>query len=185
MEGETVEFMRPSLAFLNYRKFFFWIGLFLVDMVLILLWAAYAIWWPLGGVLTAPLWLFVIIAPDIVAYVAILLRYDTTWYILTDRSIRIRRGIWRIYETTIPFENIQNVHIAQGPLQGHFGFANLMVMMAGGGGTGHAGQTMGSHVGLMEGLDNAAELRERILARSQFFNSPEATSPCFYAKIGA
>ena len=185
MEGETVEFMRPSLAFLNYRKFFFWIGLFLVDMVVILLWAAYAIWWPLGGVLTAPLWLFVIIAPDIVAYVAILLRYDTTWYILTDRSIRIRRGIWRIYETTIPFENIQNVHIAQGPLQRHFGFANLMVMTAGGGGMGHEGQTMGSHVGLMEGLDNAAELRERILARSQFFNSPEATSPCFYAKIGA
>ena len=168
MEGETVEYMRPSLAFLNYRKFFFWIGLFAVDVVLSGLWLVYTIWWPLGGVLTAPLWLFVIIAPDIVAYIAIHLRYDTTWYVLTDRSMRIRRGIWSIYETTITFENIQNVHIAQGPLQRHFGFANLMVMTAGGGGMGHEGQAMGSHVGLMEGLDNAAELRERILARSQF-----------------
>lgn len=168
MEGETVENMRPSLAFLNYRKFFFWIGLFAVDVVLFALWAAFTFWWPLGGVLSAPLWLFVIIAPDIVAYVAIHLRYDTTWYVLTDRSMRIRRGIWSIYETTITFENIQNVHIAQGPLQRHFGFANLMVMTAGGGGMGREGQAIGSHVGLMEGLANAAELRECILARSQF-----------------
>ena len=168
MEGETVEHMRPSLAFLNYRKFFFWIGLFAIDIVLVVLWAIFTYWWPLGGVLTAPLWLVIIIAPDIIAYIAIHLRYDTTWYILTDRSMRIRRGIWSIYETTITFENIQNVHIAQGPIQRWFGFANLMVMTAGGGGMGHDGHTMGSHVGLMEGLDNASELRERILARSQF-----------------
>ena len=168
LEGETVEYMRPSLAFLNYRKFFFWIGLFAIDLVLVVLWGVFTTGWPLGGLLTAPLWLFVIIVPDIVAYIAIHLRYDTTWYILTDRSMRIRRGIWSIYETTITFENIQNVHIAQGPLQRHFGFANLMVMTAGGGGMGQEGQAMGSHIGLMEGLDNAAELRERILARSQF-----------------
>ena len=168
LQGETVEYMRPSLAFLNYRKFFFWIGLFAIDLVLVVLWGVFTTGWPLGGLLTAPLWLFVIIVPDIVAYIAIHLRYDTTWYILTDRSMRIRRGIWSIYETTITFENIQNVHIAQGPLQRHFGFANLMVMTAGGGGMGQEGQAMGSHIGLMEGLDNAAELRERILARSQF-----------------
>ncbi len=167
MEGEKVEYMRPSVAFLNYRKFFFWFGLFAVDFILFVLWGVYALWWPLGGVLTAPLWLFVIIVPDIVAYIAIHLRYDTTWYVLTDRSMRIRRGIWSIYETTITFENIQNVHIAQGPIQRWFGFANLMVMTAGGGGMGHEGQAMGSHVGLMEGLENAAELRERILVRSQ------------------
>ena len=168
MEGEAVEYMRPSVAYLNCRKFLFWFGLFAVDIVLFVLWGVFSYWWPLAGLLTAPLWLFVIIVPDIVAYVAIHLRYDTTWYVLTDRSMRIRRGIWSIYETTITFENIQNVHIAQGPLQRWFGYANLMVMTAGGGGGGHEGQaTMGSHVGLMEGLDNAGELRDRILARSQ------------------
>jgi len=167
MEGELVESMRPSVAYLNYRKFFFWFGLVAIDVILFALWGIFTYWWPLAGLLTAPLWLFVIVAPDIVAYIAIHLRYDTTWYVFTDRSMRIRRGIWSIYETTITFENIQNVHIAQGPVQRWFGFANLMVMTAGGGGAGHEGQSTGSHVGLMEGLGNAAELRERILSRSQ------------------
>jgi len=167
MEGEAVEYMRPSQAYLNYRKFFFWFGLLAVDIILFVLWGLFSYWWPLAGLLTAPLWLFVIIAPDIIAYIAIHLRYDTTWYVLTDRSMRIRRGIWSIYETTITFENIQNVHIAQGPLQRWFGFANLMVMTAGGGGSGPGGQAIGAHVGLMEGLENADELRRRILARSQ------------------
>ena len=167
MEGEVVEAMRPSVAYLNYRKFFFWFGLFAIDIVLFVLWGLFTYWWPLGGLLTAPIWLFVIVVPDIIAYIAIHLRYDTTWYVFTDRSMRIRRGIWNICETTITFENIQNVHISQGPVQRWFGFANLMVMTAGGGGTGHEGATMGSHLGLMEGLSNAAELRERILARSQ------------------
>ena len=140
----------------------------MIDIVLSVLWAVFSYWWPLGGLLTAPLWLIVIIAPDILAYNAIHLRYDTTRYVLSDRSMRIRRGIWSIYETTSTFENIQNVHISQGPLQRWFGFANLMVMTAGGGGGGaHEGASMGAHVGLLEGLDNAAELRARILARSQ------------------
>lgn len=168
LEGESVEYLRPSLSYLNYQKLLFWIGLFIIDIILSILWAMFTFWWPLGGLLTAPLWLIVIIAPDIVAYIAIHLRYDTTWYVLSDRSMRIRRGIWSIYETTITFENIQNVHISQGPLQRSFGFANLMVMTAGGGGGGaHEGASMGAHVGLLEGLDNAAELRTRILARSQ------------------
>lgn len=166
-EGEAVEYLRPSIAYLNYRKFLFWIGLFTMDIVLMILWIAFSIWWPMGGLVTAPLWLIVIVVPDIIAYIAIHLRYDTTWYVLTDRSMRIRRGIWSIYETTITFENIQNVHINQGPLQRYFGFANLMVMTAGGGGMGPEGASMGSHVGLLEGLDKAAELRERILAKSQ------------------
>src|SRR5262252_829179 len=61
------------------------------------------------GLLLAPLALAVMVLPDIVAYVAIHLRYDTTWYVLTHRSLRIRRGIWVIHETTITFENVQNV----------------------------------------------------------------------------
>jgi uncharacterized membrane protein YdbT with pleckstrin-like domain len=168
-EGEEVEYLRPSLAYLNYRKFLFWIGLLVIDIVLITLWIAYAIWWPVGGLITAPIWLFVIVVPDIIAYIAIHLRYDTTWYVLSDRSMRIRRGIWSIYETTITFENIQNAMITQGPLQRWFGFADLLVMTAGGGGTaaGHESAMAGSHVGVLEGIVNAAPLRERILAKSQ------------------
>jgi membrane protein YdbS with pleckstrin-like domain len=168
MEGEMVINMRPSLGYLNYRKFLFWIGLFTIDIILSCLWIGFIFWWPFGGLITAPLWLIVIIGPDILAYIAIHLRYDTTWYVLTDRSMRIRRGIWSIYETTITFENIQNIHVSQGPLQRWFGFANLTVVTAGGGGgAGHEGHMIGSHVGILEGLDNASELRERILSRCQ------------------
>lgn len=166
MQGEAVEYLRPSVKYLNYRKFLFWIGLVIIDVTLSGLWIAFSVWSPLWGLLTSPIWLFVIIVPDIIAYIAIHLRYDTTWYVLSDRSMRIRRGIWSIYETTITFENIQNVQIVQGPLQRWFGFANLRVKTAGGGGGTHEGQMDGSHIGIMEGIDNAAELRQRILSRS-------------------
>jgi hypothetical protein len=102
------------------------------------------------------------------AYVAIHLRYDTTWYIISDRSLRIRRGIWIIHETTITFENIQNVMVDQGPLQRFFGIADVVVMTAGGGGGGHGneGGGMGAgHHGLMEGIDNAPAIRDLIMSR--------------------
>ena len=86
---------------------------------------------------------------------------------LHPRSMRIRRGIWSIYETTITFENIQNVSISQGPLQRWFGFANLVVSTAGGGGGGAEAGASGSHIGLLEGIDDAESLRERILSKSQ------------------
>lgn len=78
------------------------------------------------GVLIAPLLRAFIILPDVVAYVAIHLRFDTTWYVMTERSLRIRRGIWVLHETTITFENVQNVVVNQGPVQRFFGIANVV-----------------------------------------------------------
>ncbi len=102
------------------------------------------------------------------AYIAIHLRYDTTWYVLTDRSMRIRRGIWNIHETTITFENIQNIHLSQGPLQRHYGIADLVVQTAGGGSaTGPHGEQLntGAHIGILEGLDHAEQVRDLIMQR--------------------
>ncbi len=166
MEGEEIEKYHPSQAFLEYQKFFFWIGLFAVDIVLTGLWIGIAVAFPLVGLLITPLALALIVLPDIVAYIAIHLRYDTTWYVLSDRSLRIRRGIWTIHETTITFENIQNIMMQQGPIQRWFGFANLVVKTAGGGNQ-VEGATLGAHVGILEGLSNADELRERILSRTR------------------
>ena len=119
---------------------------------------------PLVGMLITPLMLFIMIIPDVVAYVAIHLKFDTTWYVLSDRSMRIRRGIWIIHETTITFENIQNVRLTQGPIERFFGFANLVVETAGGGAS--AGEVHGqAHHGIMFGLTNASELRDRIMAK--------------------
>jgi uncharacterized membrane protein YdbT with pleckstrin-like domain len=131
------------------------------------LWLVLILAAPMWGLITAPLWIIVIVVPDILAYIAIHLRYDTTWYVFSDRSMRIRRGIWSIYETTITFENIQNVSISQGPLQRWFGFANLIVSTAGGGGGGTEAGASASHIGMLEGIDDAELLRERILSKSQ------------------
>ena len=117
-----------------------------------------------AGIALTPVFLAVTFLPDVVAYVAIHLRYDSTWYVLSDRSLRIRRGIWTIHETTITFENVQDVTVHQGPLQRYFGIANVVVETAGGGG---GGQEAGvpSHTGLIEGVEDAARIRDLIMAR--------------------
>jgi hypothetical protein len=38
--------------------------------------------------------------PDIIPYIAIHLK--AMWYVMTDRNIRIRRGIWIIHESRLP-----------------------------------------------------------------------------------
>ncbi len=168
MEGEHVEYLHPSMEYLEYRKFFFWIGLVVMDVVFTAIWIVIGYWSPMIGLIITPLALAIIVLPDIVAYIAIHLRNDTTWYVLTDRSMRLRRGIWTIHETTITFENVQNIHLQQGPVQRWFGFANLVVQTAGGSsGHGEGGGMAGAHMGILEGLNNAPEIRERILAHCQ------------------
>jgi uncharacterized membrane protein YdbT with pleckstrin-like domain len=89
--------------------------------------------------------------------------------VLTDRSLRIRRGIWTIRETTITFENVQNVEVAQGPVQRYFGIADVIVQTAGGGAskrTSHGGEKRSdAHVGILQGVDDADTVRDLILDR--------------------
>ncbi|MEZ6189744.1 MAG: PH domain-containing protein [Phycisphaerales bacterium] len=143
----------------------FWIGLFVIDMLILIGWIAVtiAVWW-LGLLLFVPA-LIVAVVPDIVAYVAIHLRYDTTWYVMTDRSIRIHRGIWIIHEMTFTFENVQNVKVQQGPIQRLFGISDLIVETAGSGGdpSGKSGPAM--NMGIVEGITDAWALRDRVLVR--------------------
>jgi membrane protein YdbS with pleckstrin-like domain len=167
-EGEYIARFQPSEGFLRYLKFLFWLFLGLIDIPLTVGWIigsialiATGLWWV--ALIIAPFAVLIIVGPDIIAYVAIHLRYDTTWYVMTERSLRIRRGIWIIHETTITFENVQNIKVQQGPVQRHFGIANLLVETAGAGaGDGHS---MITNQGVIEGVANAQELRERILQR--------------------
>ena len=131
--GEPVRSLRPSPGYLRYLKFLFWIALIPGDVLPVVAWIAVSIAVPMLGVALAPLFLALMFLPDVFAYVGIHLRYDTTWYVLTDRSLRIRRGIMTIHETTISFENVQNVEVTQGPLQRYFGIADVIVQTAGGG----------------------------------------------------
>ena len=165
--GDSIESFRPSPGFLDYLKFQVWLGLLAVDIGLIILWVVVFVNEPTLGVVLAPLFVVAIVAPDILAYVALHLRYDTTWYVMSSRSIRLRRGIWDIRETTITFENVQNVAFIQGPLQRHFGIANLIVQTAGGGGGGgnpQQGQAS-PHTGMIEGIADAERIRDVIMNR--------------------
>jgi membrane protein YdbS with pleckstrin-like domain len=176
--GEQVESFGPSPAWLDYLKLKFWLGQipsigFLIAVFVglsISLTAA-----PEAGVLVAiPIMALVGILTFLsaaISFVLLHLRYDTTWYVMTGRSLRIRRGVWTLHETTITFENVQNIRIDQGPLERYCGVANLLVETAGGGGgmvtleNAHAAQNLQFHRGLIEGVANAEELRELILSR--------------------
>jgi membrane protein YdbS with pleckstrin-like domain len=167
--GGPVRSLRPAAGYLAYLKFLFWVALIPGDVLPVIAWIAVGLAVPILGFVLAPLFLALMILPDVIAYVGIHLRYDTTWYVLTDRSLRIRRGIWVIHETTISFENVQNVEVRQGPLQRMFGIADVIVQTAGGGATRSHGKadasgTFGAHVGVLEGIDDADAIRNQILA---------------------
>lgn len=96
------------------------------------------------------------------------LDFEMRWYILSDRSLRIREGIVSLKEKTMTFANIQNVEIRQNPLQRILGIADVSVRSAGGGGgTGdgkpHAGEDL--HEASFHGVDNAEEIRAVIADR--------------------
>jgi len=169
--GEAIDSFQPGAGFLRYLKFWFWFLAVLIDLGLAGAYIAIAaalwfngLWWV--AALLLPPTLFLIVVPDIFVYIAIHLRYDTTWYVMTDRSLRVRRGIWAIHEVTITYENIQNIRVRSGPVQRYFGIADVIVETAGGGGghTGKGGQDTGGHKGVIEGVGNAIGIRDRIMA---------------------
>lgn len=166
--GETLEAFGPSQGFLRLLKLKFWIVLAIIDFAIFFAWLVICIVSPLAGFLLALPALAIAILPDIVAYVAIHLQYDTTWYVMTSRSLRIRRGIWVIHETTITFENVQDLKIHQGPIERLFGISNVLVETAGGGapvGAENQPGALTAHRGLIQGVADAARIRDQILSR--------------------
>ncbi len=168
VSGESITAFQPDIGFLRYLLVPFWIGLLVFDGMVFVGWLAIMIASPLWGLILAVPALVLAVLPDVIAYLAVHLRFDTTWYVMSDRSLRIRRGIWVIHETTLTFENVQNVTVRQGPLQRYFGIANLLVETAGGGQPqpGSQGmQTTASHRGLIEGIADAQRIRDLIMMR--------------------
>ena len=166
--GEPVRSLRPSPGYLRYLKFLFWVALIPGDILPVVGWIAVSIAVPVLGVVLALPFLALMFLPDIFAYVGIHLRYDTTWYMLTDRSLRIRRGIMTIHETTISFENVQNVEVRAGSA------AALLRHRRRPGDDrrrrrrqprqGRQTSSLGAHIGLLQGLDDAEAVRNQILA---------------------
>lgn len=101
---------------------------------------------------------------------ALRLDYELRWYKVTDRSLRIRSGVWNVSEMTMTFDNIQNITVTQGPLERFFGISDVRVTTAGGGEaaaqkkSGHGGG-QNLHLGVFRGVDNPEEIRDLMLAR--------------------
>jgi membrane protein YdbS with pleckstrin-like domain len=89
------------------------------------------------------------------------LNYELRWYLVTDRCLRVRSGIMNVHEITTTFGNIQEVRLSSGPLQKLLGLADVEVHSAGGG----SGRSSSGHIARFEGVENAPEIRDFILAR--------------------
>jgi len=107
-----------------------------------------------------------------VTYLMVKLDYRYRWYMTTDTSLRIREGIGTVRERTMTYANIQNLSLRQGPIQRLFGISDLQVRTAGGGGAESAEDSKqglsdadNMHLGYFRGVDNAAEIRDLILAQ--------------------
>lgn len=114
-----------------------------------------------------------------VTYALVRLEYEQRWYIVTDRSLRIRSGLVSLQETTMSFANLQQVAVNQGPLQRLLGIADVQVRSAGGGGGGEHKQEHADsmHVGIFHGVDNAVEIRDLILERLRRFRAAGLGDP--------
>ena len=124
-----------------------------------------------GGIL-----LFLVQLP--VTFAAVRLDFELHWYIVTDRSLRIRTGLLRLQESTMSFANLQQVEVKQGPLQRLLGLADVHVQSAGGGGDHAPGQIGDSlHTGIFHSVNNANEIRDLILERLRQFRQAGLGDP--------
>lgn len=119
-----------------------------------------------------------------ITYALVRLDYEFRWYIVTDRSLRVREGIVRVDERTMTFANVQRITVRQGPLQRLLGIADLEVRSAGGGGGsaggGYSGQgsvRSATHVAFFRGVDNAEEIRTLIRERLRHYRDAGLGDP--------
>ncbi len=111
-----------------------------------------------------------VIASSLFALALVRLDFEKRWYVITDRSLRVREGVVVVKEMTVTFANIQNIAVSQGPIQRMLGIADLRVDTAGGGAVHtqkHQGQSL--HTAWFRGVNNAGEIREVIQNRLRQF----------------
>ena len=99
------------------------------------------------------------------SFLLVRINYEMRWYIITDRSLRIREGVIFVTEKTMSFANIQNISIHQGPIQRLLGIKDLKVRSAGGGTAmnGEDLETNSLHEAFFRGISNAEEIRNAIM----------------------
>ncbi len=120
-------------------------------------------------------------------YFLIRVDYDMRFYVVGERSLRIREGALTIHEITLTYANVQNLSIRQGPLERLLGIANLVVETAGGAGSGghhDRDASSGGHEGVLRGVANASAVRDRIQSHSRQFRDAGLGDPEDRAAVG-
>ena len=97
----------------------------------------------------------------VITFLAQRLNYALCWYMITDRSLRIRTGVFNVQELTMTFSNIQEIRVTAGPLQNLLKLADVEVQSAGGG----SEKGGGGHVGRFRGVSNANAIRDLMVER--------------------
>ena len=163
--GKVVRIFNASPRYLRYKLVTVFIGA-LVGLVLAVLLLVGAL--ATGG----PLWIAFVVE-SLFSGVAVFFGYFTArlgfemrYYILTDRSLRIREGVVFLRESTLTFANVQNLRIRQGPIQQLFGISDVLVDTAGGAGGGKdddGHKLERGHRGTIQGIENPAEVRDLVM----------------------
>jgi len=175
----SVQVFRASPRYLRYRLLVWAIvsalvlgavGIALAGTALAQEWVALALV-ALAGMLAA--------CAIFLAYFVVRIEYEVRYYVVTDRSLRVREGAWTVREMTLTYANVQNLRVTQGPLQRLFGFSNLRVDTAGGGGVqaGQHGDGGRGHSVTVAGVENAVELRDLVLAHLRTHNGTGLGDP--------
>ena len=162
--GRVLAETRPSPSYLRYMMVYFWIVTALGAVVALLPTIALLVTIPLLGILVLPLAAALVLLWAFIRYAALRMRYDTTTYLITDRAVRLRHGIWQVAETTLTYANVQNLKVEQGPLERWFGVTSVILETAGGGGHGQAGFG-GFHRGVLAGLADPKAVHDIVQER--------------------
>jgi uncharacterized membrane protein YdbT with pleckstrin-like domain len=104
-----------------------------------------------------------------ITYLIQRLTYQLRWYIITDRSLRIRCGVVAVREITMTFANIQGIRVTANPIEGWLKLANVQVQSAGGGGSQAQATPSSGHVAKFAGLDNAELIRDLLVERLRVY----------------
>ncbi len=164
--NDSIQIFRASKRYLAYQMMILMITMLVLGLIILTVGIIIIVNEPLIGFMAIALmgimWFLVLIGSQFI----IRLEYDMRYYIVTDRSLRVRKGVWSILEQTLTFVNVQNITVEQGPIERMFGISRVVVDTAGGGGSSAGDQQAvfhNNHRAVLNGLENASEIRDMIV----------------------
>jgi len=157
-----IQVYRASPRYLTYRLLVFWIIVSLNWLAPWGIFIASRVNDDVGTLIVAVVYAAVLLFLQFCFYFALRIDYDMRYYIVTDRSLRIREGAFIVKEKTISFANVQNLRVVRGPIMGLFGIWHLRVDTAGGGASHDANSARVPHRVQMAGIETAHEVRDQI-----------------------